>query len=211
MPSRILNRLINRLEIWLDLIGTYPLRSAMKHCGRNVTIKRGMKANFPGGLTIGNNVFLGEFCWFSFLSENVQKGAPNIALSPTIDIGNNCYVGRFATFACMNHIEVGNDVMISDRVFVGDCHHGYADPRLPVRDQYMFSPGTVSIGDGSWIGINVAIMPNVKIGKHCVVGANSVVTRDIPDFHVAAGAPARILKTIGARLESGTPPPGAVE
>ena len=63
----------------------------------------------------------------------------------------------------------------------------------------MFSPGPVSIGDGSWLGIKVAVMPNVSIGKGCVIGANSVVTRDVPDYHIAAGAPARVIKAVDER------------
>ena len=58
--------------------------------------------------------------------------------------------------------------------------------------------GPVRIGDGTWIGTNVSIMPNVTIGRNCVIGANSVVTSDIPDFNVAAGAPARILRAVDA-------------
>lgn len=53
----------------------------------------------------------------------------------------------------------------------------------------------VYIGDGSYIGINTVIVGNVKIGKHCVIGANSVVTHDIPDYGVAAGCPAKVIKT----------------
>ena len=52
----------------------------------------------------------------------------------------------------------------------------------------------MEIGDGSWLGTHVVIAGNVKIGKHCVIGANSVVTKDIPDYCVAAGIPAKIIK-----------------
>lgn len=54
----------------------------------------------------------------------------------------------------------------------------------------------VLIGDGSYIGINTVIVGNVKIGKHCVIGANSVVTKDVPDYSVAVGIPARVIKNI---------------
>lgn len=54
----------------------------------------------------------------------------------------------------------------------------------------------VSIGDGSYIGINSVIVGNVKIGKHCVIGANSVVTKDVPDYCVAVGCPARVIKEL---------------
>ena len=94
----------------------------------------------------------------------------------------------------MDSITIGCDVMISDRVYIGDCLHGFSRSDLPIKDQYLTSSGPVSIGDGSWIGIGTAILPNVKIGKNCVVGANSVVTRDVLDGQVVAGAPARVIR-----------------
>lgn len=197
MPAaHILIRLLNRVELWVDRLRSLPVRCAMKHCGRGVLLKSGFRINHPECVSIGDNVFIGEFCWISLLPVNYQKNAPDVVLSPNVAIGNNCYIGRFATFACMNDIRIGNDVMISDRVFIGDCYHGYANRELPIKDQYMFSPGPISIGDGTWLGINVAVLPNVKIGRQCVIGANSVVTGDIPDYHIAAGAPARLIRRV---------------
>lgn len=64
-------------------------------------------------------------------------------------------------------------------------------------DQGIVQEGqTVTIGDGSYIGINAVIVGNVRIGKHCVIGANSVVTKDVPDYCVAVGSPARVIKKI---------------
>lgn len=198
---RKLNSVLNRAELWADWLRSLPLRWAMSRAGHSIVLKRGLKINHPERVSIGNNVFIGDYCWISFLTINSEKGGEDVALSPTFAVGDNCYIGRFATFACMNNIHIGNDVMIADRVFIGDCYHGYARRDLPIKDQYMFSPGPVSIGDGSWLGINVSVMPNVKIGKGCVIGANSVVTRDVPDYHVAAGVPARLIKTIEGRDE----------
>ncbi len=192
-------RVINRIGIWLDRLRSQPLRWALKDCGRNVVLKRGIKITHPASVSVGDNSYLSEFCWISMLSVNRQNNSPDVALKPTVVIGDNCYIGRFAMFACMDEIRLGNDVMISDRVYIGDCNHGYSNRELPIKDQYMFSPGPVSIGDGSWLGINVAVMPNVSIGKGCVIGANSVVTRDVPDYHIAAGAPARVIKAVDER------------
>lgn len=200
---RRLNRLLNRADHWADWLRSLPLRWSLKRSGRGVVLKRGLKINNPELVTIGDGVFVGNDCWISMLPVNQEKGEADVPLSPRLAIGDNCYIGRFATFACMNEIVLGKDVMIADRVFIGDCHHGYARRDLPIKDQYMFSPGPVRIGDGSWLGVNVSVMPAVKIGKGCVIGANSVVTRDVPDHHVAAGAPARILKKTGEPRDGG--------
>ena len=188
----------NRCKRMTAFVASFPYRRAFRHIGRNVVLSRGFSANNPECVSIGDNVFFHEYCWLSMLVRNEQRGSPGVGLTPTLKFGDNCYIGRFATFACMREITVGNDVMMADRVFVGDCFHGFKDRELPIKDQYLFSTGPVRIGDGTWIGTNVSIMPNVTIGRNCVIGANSVVTSDIPDFNVAAGAPARILRAVDA-------------
>lgn len=76
-----------------------------------------------------------------------------------------------------------------------DCDHEYRNLEIPVIDQGIVQRGQmVYIGDGSYIGINAVIVGNVKIGKHCVIGANSVVTKDVPDYCVAVGSPAKVIK-----------------
>ena len=80
-------------------------------------------------------------------------------------------------------------------MYITDCDHEYRDINVPVIDQGIVQRGQmVSIGEGSYIGINAVIVGNVKIGKHCVIGANSVVTEDAPDYCVAVGSPARVIK-----------------
>lgn len=75
-------------------------------------------------------------------------------------------------------------------MYITDCDHEYRDIDIPVMDQGIVQRGqTVSIEDGSYIGINSVIVGNVKIGKHCVIGANSAVTKDVPDYCVAVGSP----------------------
>lgn len=85
----------------------------------------------------------------------------------------------------------------SPNVYITDCDHEYRNIDVPVIEQGIVQKGqAVSIGDGSYIGINTVIVGNVKIGKHCVIGANSVVTKDVPDYSVAVGIPARVIKNI---------------
>ena len=91
---------------------------------------------------------------------------------------------------------MGEKVLLSPNVYITDCDHEYRDLEVPVIDQGIVQRGqTVSIGDGSYIGINAVIVGNVKIGEHCVIGANSVVTKDVPDYCVAVGSPARVIKS----------------
>jgi acetyltransferase-like isoleucine patch superfamily enzyme len=159
-----------------------------------VRVGRGVQIEHPECVRMGRDVFVNEFCWLSIIRENRETGRPTRALEPELEIGDGTYIGRFGTIACINRVSIGRNVLISDRVFIGDSEHGFSRTDLPIREQYMVSPGPVRIGDGTWLGINVSVLPNVSIGEHCVIGANSVVTGDIPDFCVAAGNPARVLR-----------------
>jgi acetyltransferase-like isoleucine patch superfamily enzyme len=86
-------------------------------------------------------------------------------------------------------------------VFIGDCNHGFLDTSKPISQQPINFAGRVEIGEGSWIGIGVAILPGVTVGKNTVIGANSVVTHDVPDCCIAAGNPARIINRIKPNFE----------
>jgi acetyltransferase-like isoleucine patch superfamily enzyme len=84
---------------------------------------------------------------------------------------------------------------MADGIYITDNLHGYEDVSRPVMPQPLKNPGPVTIEDEVWLGENVCVLPNVTIGKHSVVGSNSVVTKDIPPYSVAVGTPARVIKT----------------
>jgi acetyltransferase-like isoleucine patch superfamily enzyme len=78
-------------------------------------------------------------------------------------------------------------------VYITDQNHGYEDVTRPISQQSQPELPVV-IGDGSWLGHGAVVLPGVTIGKHVVIGANSVVTKDIPDFSVAVGSPAKVIR-----------------
>lgn len=118
---------------------------------------------------------------------------PVHSATPSLRIGARTQIGNHAHIVATHRIEIGKSVLIADRFFVADNAHEFADPSVPVRDQGLRRLAPVSIGDGSWIGENVCVI-GASIGRQCVVGANSVVTRDLPDLCVAAGSPAIVIK-----------------
>lgn len=90
-----------------------------------------------------------------------------------------------------NHVYIGKNCEFKGKKNI----HLKRNVDIPVIDQGIVQKNQkVSIGNGSYIGINSVIVGNVTIGKHCVVGANSVVTKDVPDYCVVVGSPARIIK-----------------
>ena len=88
---------------------------------------------------------------------------------------------------------IDKNVLVANYVYIADNAHGYEDVSLPVKQQAVVQKNHVHIGENSWIGEHVCII-GANVGKHCVIGANSVVTHDIPDYCVAVGSPARVIK-----------------
>ena len=113
--------------------------------------------------------------------------------NPVVRIGDRCLIGRGSGIVGHLGIDIGNDVWTGHYVYITDQNHGYENVDLPISQQSQ-AERVVSIGDGSWIGAGSVVLPGAKIGKHVAIGANSVVTGEIPDFSVAVGAPARVIK-----------------
>lgn len=111
-----------------------------------------------------------------------------------IAIGSNCYFGFHITILAGGSINIGDDVLIASNVLITSENHGM-NPESDIS--YMNQPlecNDVSIGDGTWIGEKVSILPGVSIGKKCVIATNAVVTKTIPDYSMAAGIPAKVIK-----------------
>jgi acetyltransferase-like isoleucine patch superfamily enzyme len=117
---------------------------------------------------------------------------------PVVSIGDRCLIGRGSGIVGHLRIEIGDDVWTGHHVYVTDQNHGYDDPDLPISQQVQ-PERPVRIGDGSWLGHGTVVLPGATIGRHVVVGANSVVTGDLPDHCVAVGAPARVVHRLDVR------------
>jgi acetyltransferase-like isoleucine patch superfamily enzyme len=113
-----------------------------------------------------------------------------------VRIGAGTFLNLGVMVAAAQLVEIGEHCMLANGCFVSDAEHRFDDPVLPVPWQGFTSKGPTRIGDNVWCGAHVVVTSGVTIGERCVVGAGSVVTHDIPPFSVAAGAPARVLRTI---------------
>jgi acetyltransferase-like isoleucine patch superfamily enzyme len=127
------------------------------------------------------------------LEPNVWITAPGEA---RIRIGAGSFLNIGVMVAAMELVEIGDHCMLANGCFVTDANHRFEDPDQPVTYQGFTSKGPTRIGDNVWCGAHVIVTSGVTIGERCVIGANSVVTEDIPAFSIAAGAPARILRSI---------------
>lgn len=139
-----------------------------------------------GGIFIGDQTVINKYAWLMTLPLTEEADA-------RIIIGSRCRIAFYAHIVATHRVIIGNNVNIANSVYLSDNIHGYEDIDIPPRDQPIVQKSDVIIGDDTWLGERVAVI-GARIGKHCVIGAHSVVTRDIPDYCVAVGAPARIIK-----------------
>jgi acetyltransferase-like isoleucine patch superfamily enzyme len=113
-----------------------------------------------------------------------------------VRIGSGTFLNIGAMVAAHELVEIGDHCMLANGCFVTDANHRFDDPKKPVPWQGFTTKGPTRIGDNVWCGANVVITSGVTVGDRCVIGANSVVTRDLPPFSIAAGAPTTVLRQV---------------
>jgi acetyltransferase-like isoleucine patch superfamily enzyme len=139
---------------------------------------------------IGPWVLIEPGCWFALYPDSAE-----------LEIGEGTIINLGCMLAATERITIGSHCMFANYCFVADADHRYDDASVPVTWQGMETKGPVTIEDNCWFGTNCVVTGGVTIGERTVVGANSVVTRDLPGGVIAAGAPARIIREIDFRNE----------
>lgn len=118
----------------------------------------------------------------------------NMGINAEIIIGKNTRIHSRTRITAAGSVTIGNNVLIAPEVFITDHNHGM-NPELKegyAKQELIIKP--VKINEGTWIGQRVCILPGVTIGQHCIIGAGSVCTHSIPDYCMAVGVPARVVK-----------------
>ncbi|TBE49217.1 acyltransferase [Rhizobium ruizarguesonis] len=173
----------NRGGLIQKLISAYKARRFFTKAGENLVVKASAEFRMVKNaiLDVGDNVTIQDYAFF-------QLTMPD----PKVFIGNNTVIGRRNIITAKSKITIGNDVLIGSDVQIIDHSHGMRRD-TPIRLQKA-EIGSVEIGDDVWIGAGAKIIMNVRIGKGAVIGANSVVTTDIPEYAIAVGSPAKVVK-----------------
>ena len=119
---------------------------------------------------------------------------------PEIRIGNFVAIGDDVHITSVNKISIGDNVLIGKKVTITDnshgCNNSVADLQIPPISRPLYSKGCVKICNNVWLGDKVTVCSGVTIGEGAIVGANSVVTRDVPANTIVAGAPAKIIRQV---------------
>lgn len=173
----------NRGGLIQRIITAYKRFRFLTSAGTNLVVKRSAEFRMVkhAVLRVGSNVTIQDFAFF-------QLTMPE----PKVIIGDNTVIGRRNIITAKNLIRIGSDVLIGSDVQIIDHGHGMRrDTAIRLQKAEI---GSVEIGDDVWIGAGAKILMNVKIGKGAVIGANAVVVTDIPEYAIAVGAPAKIVK-----------------
>lgn len=177
MPGRLYQRLYNLILRW-----TYP---QWKGFIKRPYLLMGLKYFTVGkGTTFESNAELTAWGYYA-----------GVDYSPRVTIGSNCHFGRSCHITAINEIHIGDNLLTGQYVIISDNPHGKSDSSclsIPPVERELFSKGPVRIGNNVWIGDRVAILAGVTIGDGAIIGANAVVSKDVPPFCVVAGNPAMI-------------------
>jgi acetyltransferase-like isoleucine patch superfamily enzyme len=119
-----------------------------------------------------------------------------------IRIGSGTFLNLGVMVAALELVEIGDHCMFANGCFVTDADHRFDDPDRPITWQGFRTRGPTRIGDNVWCGANVVVTSGVTIGERSVIGANAVVTTDIPPYSIAVGAPARVVKQVTSSSDS---------
>jgi len=165
----------------------------LKSCGGNSYIQYPFIVRGPQYITLGHNTLIAPRLRMDAIdSEGGKKFNPQIIIGNNVIINFDCHIG------CVCNVKIGDNVLIAGKVYITDHSHGDTSPeslKQPPASREIISKGPVIIENNVWIGECVSILPNVKIGENSIIGANSVVTKDVPPNTVVAGVPARIIKS----------------
>ena len=156
----------------------------MKFLGSKITIGENvqLEAHFKNSIIIEDRVMIGND---SIISNCNKEGI--------IRIGQNSKIGFCNHYYGQGGIDIGKNVITASNVCILSSNHNWENISVPIMDQES-TYKQVTIGDDCWIGYNVIILAGVSIGKHVVIGAGSIVTKDMPDYSVCAGNPCRVIK-----------------
>jgi acetyltransferase-like isoleucine patch superfamily enzyme len=161
----------------------------LKALGRNSYVYLPRRVNGRGRISIGSNTTVSPHAWIEAIHEYL-----GVQHNPSIRIGDNVYVGGYCCIQSALEIEIQDDCVLSEYVYIADQAHGNMPDRGSLMNQPLEVKGKVVIGKGTFLGYRASVLPGVVLGQYCVVGANSVVTKSFPAYTMIAGCPARQVK-----------------
>lgn len=144
-------------------------------------------------ITIGSSCIVGKQVQLTAFDHYIGE-----RFTPSIILGDGSNIGDYSHITSINKIQIGKGVLMGRNILITDNSHGGGDDFLeqleqPVKSRPLYTRGQIIIGDNVWIGEKASIIGNVTIGKGCIIGANTVITKNIPEYTLAVGNPVRLI------------------
>jgi acetyltransferase-like isoleucine patch superfamily enzyme len=154
--------------------------------GKNVYLDSQVYLNaLPGGITLGAGTNLMHGTTFHVFN---YRDLPHAG----IFVGENCFFGEYTSIRGQGGVHIGDGVYTGTHVQIAAVNHVFADPNQFIKDQGITADG-ITIEDDVWLGSGVVVVDGVTIGKGSIVGAGAVVTKNIPEYSIAVGVPAKVI------------------
>ncbi len=205
-----------RYEILTSFLGPLPgaagyllrkilYKKLFKKVGRGLIIGRNVVIRHPDKIRIGNNVTIDDNSVIDgrgsgnegiVFEDNVLVNRNCMILAKTgpIRIGKRSSIGSNSVIVSISGVRIGESVLTAGGMYISAGSYRFDDPNIPVMDQDAYSSGPVEIGPGAWMGTRVTILDGVTVGSGAIVGACSMVNKDIPPFAIVVGTPAKIIR-----------------
>ncbi len=167
---------------------TIMCRQSFAAIGKKSALVPPLRVQGEDRIEIGADVYIGANSWIQAFAEHASHA------ESILTIGDNVCMSGSDTITAAERVVIEPRVLIAKFVHISDHSHAYEDSSRAIKDQGITFPKPVRIETGAWLGQGVVVCPGVTIGRNAVIGANSVVTRDIPAYCIAVGAPARVVK-----------------
>ncbi|NJO77656.1 MAG: acyltransferase [Cyanobacteria bacterium RM1_2_2] len=178
--------------------------------GSGLILGQGVVLRHPRRITLGDRVAIDDYT----LLDASGAGEAGMSFGNDVIVSRNCVIqcktdsltlGNRVDIGCNTILSSGNGIFIGDSVLIaGNCYIGggrYVTDRIdiPMMEQGVYSKGPVVIGNDVWLGAGAIVLDGVRIGKGCVVGAGALVTKELPDYSIAVGVPAQVVRKREAR------------
>ena len=186
----MIKKIVNKIKRILFVVFNRPFYGKL---GNNTIIRKPLIIENKKNIFIGNKVLIREGVRLTSVCSWYINGKKEQSFSPKLIIDDNVSIEQGVHINCANIVHIEKNCTISSYVFITDVDHCYENIDEKVLNQPLLISET-KIGEGSFLGTGVKVMAGVTIGKHCVVGANAVVTKSIPDYSIVVGVPAKIIK-----------------
>lgn len=227
LPRYVLEQALQAALGWVPSIVGVGLRAlayrSMLHMEGAAAIEDGVRIRFASNVRLGAGVYLDHGAYLHACPAGITIGAGSLIMKNAIlhvynfrdlprsgiAIGARSLVGEGCILRGQGGITIGDDVYLGTLVQLLAVNHVFADISRPISHQGITAAG-ISIADGAWLGSGAIVLDGVRIGRNAVVGAGAVVNKDVPDFCVAVGNPARVVRDLRRDPLPARPPELAV-